>query len=75
MSCKPTCPKFLRERYGITTRQWKSRKRKELREIQKALSAYRIGSAYCPSANNAVVEIKTALDQLAYALSVKQWGR
>ena len=70
-----TPPKWLLEREGITTRQWKAMKRKELREVIKAFDYYRLGCAYCPGINGEVITIGKSLDKLKQSLSVKEWGR
>lgn len=68
-------PKWLLIQEKITTRQWKARKREELKAVIKAFDDYRLGCAYCPSADSAVGRISNALKELKIELSIKKWGR
>lgn len=67
-------PKWLLQKTGLTTRQWKSRKRRELREVNAALGKYRLGCAYTPE-QALVHTLQSVLEKLNLSLSVKNWGR
>jgi len=71
---RPTCPKWIREREGVTNRQWKARKRRELKAVIRAMDVYRMGCAYCPGKSGEVVAIDSALRGLKHLHSVKMWG-
>ncbi|MCK5128148.1 MAG: hypothetical protein KAR42_17970 [candidate division Zixibacteria bacterium] len=57
-----------------TTREFKSHKRKELREIKKALDKYHQGCAYCPGYENEIKELGKILKKLEELQSIKEWG-
>lgn len=72
----PKIPKWLLQRDGITTRQWKAEKRRELKAVLDAWETYSSGSAYCPGYNHEEhADVVQALIKLRDALSVKNWGR
>lgn len=75
MTEKSKAPDWLLKREGITNRQWKARKRAELKAVIAAYNVYRMGCAYCPGEDIAVGDLKSALERLKAALSVKSWGR
>jgi len=67
-------PPYVLENMGLkTTRQFKSRKRKELREIKKAISEYHRGCAYCPCYDE-IAELDKLLDKIQSMQSIKEWG-
>jgi hypothetical protein len=68
-------PAWLLEREKITVRQWKARKRRELNDVIKVMSIYRMGCAYCPGKNGEVGKIDAALKSLKQNNSAKVWGR
>lgn len=68
-------PKWLLNQFGITQRQWKERKRRELRDVLKAMSVYHMGCAYTPNGEGEVGRITKDLESLAEKLSVRNWGR
>ena len=68
-------PKWLLQREGLTYRQWKSRKRRELQKVIKAMETYNLGCAYTPSKKREDITIQFALASLKHELSVKNWGR
>jgi hypothetical protein len=65
----------LLEREKITVRQWKARKRRELNDVIKVMSTYRMGCAYYPGKNGEVGKIDDALKSLKQNHSAKVWGR
>jgi hypothetical protein len=71
----PAVPRWLLEKEGCTLRQWKARKRSELRAAIKAFESYRMGCAYCNGGDGEVGAIDTALESLKSRISVKRWGR
>lgn len=56
-------------------RAFKSEKRKQLREVLRAMEQLRSGCAYFPNGHQPVVAIKDQLEALAKELSAKEWGR
>lgn len=67
-------PEHVIKQYG-SARAFRSRKRKALREIERALSELRLGSAYFPHGSRGVSNIEYELKILAKELSIKNWGR
>jgi len=67
-------PNWLLKKEKLTQRQWKSRKRQELKEIIKTLSTFHLGCAYVP-AYDEVMEIGKLLAKAKDKLSIKKWGR
>ena len=68
-------PAWLLEQEKITLRQWKARKRRELNDVMKAMSVYRMGCLYCPGFDVQVSKIDDALKSLKQNHSAKVWGR
>jgi len=66
-------PWFLRQE-NSTNRQWKSLKRKELKEIRRAVNMYRPGSAYCPGYED-FIKLEKILSKLIDMHGVYKWGR
>lgn len=64
-------PDYVRD--GLTSRQWKTQKRRELKLVFQALADYRLGCAYCPEYAR-VILIQQQLNLLKAAQSVKSWG-
>jgi hypothetical protein len=60
---------------GATAREWRRRKRREWRAIQRAFETFSIGSAYTPTFRTEFQEIESALMRGAVKLSPKEWGR
>ena len=71
---KIEAPKWILKREGITQRDWKARKRFELKAVINAMNEYRMGCAYCPGTSGEVGIIDKQLKQLQALHSVKQWG-
>lgn len=66
-------PAYMLKKYG-TARNYKKEKRRQLREVKRALNSFRFGMAYCP----AYKEVERAIDEIDAALekvSVQNWGR
>ena len=59
---------------GVTQRQFKSKKRQQLKEVERALDEYRLGCAGSP-AYPYIHELENALHAMIDAQSVKNWGR
>ena len=66
-------PKWLRDKLGLTSRQWKAQKRQELKNIISAVSIYENGCAYAPNYDE-VRELRKILKEMKKAHSVKEWG-
>lgn len=68
-------PKYVLEAMDLkTTRQFKSRKRKELREIEKAVKEYQRGCAYCPGYETGISNLFKSVREIKILQSVKEWG-
>jgi hypothetical protein len=63
-------PKHL----GVTQRQWKTRKRREIRAVVRALETFQRGSAFTPAYND-YREAMELVRAIADACSEKKWGR
>ncbi len=72
---KRRIPKWLLEQEGVTQRQWKVRKRRELLNLEGRFEDFRLGCAYTPACNGEVGVIDGAIKSLREMLSVKVWGR
>jgi len=70
-----TIPKRILHRSGLTPRQWKSKKRQELKKVTAAFDEFRFGCAYTPNYPTDINRIEIALANLKNALSQKNWGR
>ena len=68
-------PDWLLEREKITQRQWRIRKRRDLKQLIAAFDEYRMGCAYCPGKNMEVGAIEKLLNELKESHSIKKWGR
>jgi hypothetical protein len=68
-------PKWLLQQEGITVRQWKARKRAQIKAVLKCFDDYRMGCAYTPDGEGEVGQIDKALASIRAKLSVKNWGR
>lgn len=68
-------PKWLLEQEGVTQREWKTRKRRELKTVIDVFRIYHIGCAYTPAKSGEVGRILEDFKSLKEALSVKNWGR
>ena len=67
-------PPYVLKNMNIkTTREFKSRKRKELREIKKAVSEYHRGCAYTPGYDE-INELDKLLNKIQTMQSIKEWG-
>lgn len=67
-------PEWLLKQNRITQRQWKSRKRRDLRALEKALENYRLGCAYTPG-HAAIDGLDAVIKIMRQTHSVKAWGR
>lgn len=73
---KPDIPTWLLEEEGITAREWKQRKRRELKAAIDAVDALRLGCAHTPCVDGVYIgAIHQALQRLQAAWSKKEWGR
>jgi hypothetical protein len=65
-------PRWILEQHCETSRQFASRKRKELREVLRALDTFRIGCAYVPK-YEAMERVEEGLEAMKEAMEVKHW--
>jgi len=75
MSKNTQIPKWLLKQEKATSRQWKARKRSQLKSVLLALHEYRMGCFYTPDGLASVGQIQEDLLSLQETLSVKKWGR
>ena len=72
---KSIIPEYAKRNMGLRgNRDYKQRKRREFRELLKAVDAFRIGCARIP----AYTEFNSAtqkLEEIRVALSIKEWSR
>jgi hypothetical protein len=68
-----SAPKWLLEREGVTQRQWRARKRRELFAIKKAVDTYRMGCAFTPNGQEICEKISRMVYDLRVSHSVKNW--
>ena len=66
-------PEWVLERDKITQRQWRIRKRKDLKALLAAMKNYRSGCAYCPSQNGEVGALERLLESLWESHKEKNW--
>lgn len=66
-------PRWLLKRENITQRQWRARKRADLKKLVAAFGRYRLGCAYCPGKDGEVGRIQDALDALTKSHAAKAW--
>lgn len=68
-------PKQVLANMGLSTqRQFKQRKRQELKKLIEAFEEYRLGCAFCPYDGDAQ-SIDFYLKRMKQTHSVKEWGR
>ncbi len=67
-------PEWALKELGITQREWKARKRKEMKKILKSMDDFHYGCAYTPISSDFCRSIQHIKD-LAEHFSVKTWGR
>lgn len=75
IDCSGIPPKWLLQREGITARQWKARKRAQIKAVLKCFNDYRMGCAYVPDGEGEVGRIQKDLESLREKMAVKNWGR
>lgn len=62
-------------RGDLSSRQWRAKKRAELKAIADAYANYRLGCAYCPGfAGGEINDLERTIDNLRRLHSVKEWG-
>lgn len=67
-------PDWLLKREGITQRQWRARKRRDLIALERAIEKYRMGCAYTPG-YSAIESLSIHIKIMRQTHSVKAWGR
>lgn len=72
---KRGAPPWLLKQEGLTQRQWKARKRREIRALWAAFDQFRMGCAHTPLRNAEVSALKDVIVSIAHQLTVKEWGR
>jgi hypothetical protein len=68
-------PAWFLKQERVTPRQWKARKRKEVKETLRALGNLRTGCVYLPCGAEPLRKIAKELQQIKKQLAVKSWGR
>lgn len=75
MPDNPPIPPHVLKQEGLkTSREWKTLKRRQAKELELALNEFRFGCARCPGYEE-VVQLEKSIERLRETLSVKQWGR
>ncbi len=77
MSEKVKAPKWILEKYGFTEqRQWRRMKRKQIKELRKAMDDTLLGSAYTPATPDGkkFIDAVSLANELVEAWSVEEWG-
>ena len=70
-----TIPKYVLKNSGIkTTREFKQRKRKEIREVIRAMKNFQLGCAHAPGHESFCTALKAA-EETKDKCSLKNWGR
>lgn len=74
---RPTViPKWLLKKERITGREWRQRKRKELRAVLKLTDRLKIGCAYTPCVDGeGIGKAINTLQKFERAWSQKEWGK
>lgn len=68
-------PKYMLDAYG-SRRAFKQAKRKQIRDLRKAIIELRSGCAYMPKgAYEAIKLINSEVDYITSEASLKKWGR
>lgn len=82
MKTHPEIPQWLLDQEGLTKRQWKSLKRRQLRDLESAAKDFLGGVSYTPkeiihfrSCESAIERIIVDIEILKKACSIKNWGR
>jgi len=71
----PKIPNYILKNMGTPTRrEWKQLKRRELRQLRKALNKFILGSAWVPQ-TGAVKTMDVTLTYLEEVMSQRIWGR
>lgn len=65
---------FIADLYG-SRRAFRAEKRRQVREVERALGNLRNGCAYLPNGTVEVDQITAAVKVLRQITSVKEWGR
>lgn len=69
-------PKYILSNLGLKRqREFKSLKRKQLREIIHAVGEYRTGCAACPEYGSDIQLLDQVLKRMKESHSAKEWGR
>jgi hypothetical protein len=66
-------PEWVLEREKITQRQWRIRKRKDLKALIAAMFNYRSGCAYCPNQNGEIGAVGRLLESMWDSHKEKNW--
>lgn len=66
-------PDWILKDRKITQRQWRIRKRRELKAIIAAAGKYRMGCAYCPGTNAAMGRLVALLQEMWESHKEKNW--
>ena len=68
-------PKHILDSNNCTGRQWKSKKRKEIKDALEAIHEIYLGCAYMPGGLKILGNVRKSLERLQGFCSVKKWGR
>lgn len=71
----PSAPRWLLKQEGITQREWKAKKRAELKAVAKAWDVFRRGCAFTPATSQSVDTVNREMKFMTGRLSSKEWGK
>lgn len=66
---------WLLKQEGLTQQQWKSRKRREAKALERAFNVFRMGCAHTPLCNSEILVLQQTISSIRKQLSVKEWGQ
>ena len=70
----PKAPDWVLKKRGLTQRQWRAVKRKELSDAYKALRVYLCGAAYTPYDPQACIgNVLRDVETMRKSISAKNW--
>lgn len=75
MKPHPEIPQWLLQREGLTQRQFKALKRRQIRDMESAAKDFRDNAAFANGNPECLTRILIHITALKEANSVKNWGR
>jgi hypothetical protein len=72
---KAKAPKWLLKQESIDQRQWRYRKRADVRNLRAAFNRFRMGSAYTNQPRGTTDALERLIASLEQSTSVAEWGK